>query len=147
MKGFWPSMIGKEAFTKITEKGYFEGKLLKKDVRKHRVIWKWMTGEDPEIVDHKDGNPQNNRWKNLTNVDIVRSNRNRSTPKNNTSGYTGIRIRPSGMFYAFISIGGKAKGLGTHATFDEAYNARRNAEFKYGYNLNHGREKVVPHNL
>jgi hypothetical protein len=32
----------------------------------HRVIWKWMTGDDPSVeVDHRDTNPANNRWVNL----------------------------------------------------------------------------------
>jgi hypothetical protein len=31
-----------------------------------RVIWKIMTGEDPQkLVDHRDGDPGNNRWGNL----------------------------------------------------------------------------------
>lgn len=32
----------------------------------HRIIWKWMTGEDPtERVDHRDRNKRNNKWNNL----------------------------------------------------------------------------------
>ena len=32
----------------------------------HRLIWKWMTGEDPLCeVDHRDRNKRNNKWNNL----------------------------------------------------------------------------------
>lgn len=35
-----------------------------------RIIWMWMTGEDPEemVIDHKDDNPLNNKWDNLRKV-------------------------------------------------------------------------------
>lgn len=32
----------------------------------HRVIWKMMTGEEPDgMIDHIDGDPANNKWENL----------------------------------------------------------------------------------
>jgi hypothetical protein len=32
----------------------------------HRIIWKWMTGEEPPPgIDHRDTDPANNRWGNL----------------------------------------------------------------------------------
>ena len=35
--------------------------------REHRLIWWWMTGEDPgdKYVDHENRRPANNSWKNL----------------------------------------------------------------------------------
>lgn len=38
-----------------------------KQYQEPRIIWFWMTGEDPgnHDIDHKDRNPSNNRWKNL----------------------------------------------------------------------------------
>ena len=34
----------------------------------HRLIWKWITGEEPSehlLVEHRDENPSNNAWNNL----------------------------------------------------------------------------------
>ena len=45
----------------------------------HRLIWMWMTGEDPGIleVDHKDRNPSNNAWSNLRVGTSKQNNENR----------------------------------------------------------------------
>src|SRR5579859_378926 len=31
----------------------------------HRVIWKLMTGKEPDLIDHRNRNPLDNRWENL----------------------------------------------------------------------------------
>ena len=73
----------------------------------HRIIWKWMTGEDPAegmVIDHINDLPHDNRWENLrlltnaenckrtpkgTNKGVRRPN---STwkPKKTASGHKGI---------------------------------------------------------
>ncbi len=35
----------------------------------HRLIYFYMTGKWPNIVDHNDGNGLNNKWKNIRNTD------------------------------------------------------------------------------
>jgi hypothetical protein len=59
----------------------------------HRLIWMWMTGEDPGhlLVDHRDRNHLNNRWNNLRLSDYSGNGSNRV---NNPDEFKGIR--PSG---------------------------------------------------
>ena len=46
------------------ESGYILTSVLGKQYRTHRLIWMYMTGEDPgELeIDHKDRNRSNNKW-------------------------------------------------------------------------------------
>lgn len=57
----------------------------------HRVIWKWHNGDEPEFIDHINGNRADNRIENLR-ACSKSDNRHHSTlNKNNTSGYHGVR--------------------------------------------------------
>jgi hypothetical protein len=57
----------------------------------HRVCWKLSTGEDPfSEIDHKDGNPANNRLANLRVVTRTQQVWNSGPRKDNTSGRRGI---------------------------------------------------------
>jgi hypothetical protein len=44
----------------------------------HRLVWKFVTGEEPEIVDHIDGRPSNNRFSNLRAVTCKENTWNRT---------------------------------------------------------------------
>ena len=60
----------------------------------HRLAWLLMTGEWPEEIDHKNGNPSDNRWTNLRLATRSQNTCNRKKPANNTSGFVGVRYRP-----------------------------------------------------
>jgi len=54
-----------------------------------RLIWKWMTGEEPpEQVDHEDNDRLNNRWKNLRAADNGKNMMN--TAPRSRSGFKGV---------------------------------------------------------
>jgi hypothetical protein len=53
-----------EAFTHISE-GYHVGSVNGVLFKAHRVIWKMMTGNDAEQIDHQDGDRANNKFGNL----------------------------------------------------------------------------------
>jgi hypothetical protein len=84
----------------------------------HRLIWKWMTGEDPPATpDHKDRNPDNNRWSNLR--PATQPQQNYNAIKRNASGYRGVQ-RHARRWRAIINIGGVNTILGSFATAEEA---------------------------
>ena len=51
----------------------------------HRVIWKMITGDDPDTVDHINHNTQDNRLSNLR--DVTQSDNNKHTRKSVERGY------------------------------------------------------------
>lgn len=59
--------------------------------RAHRLAWLYMTGAFPkEHIDHRDGNPSNNKWKNLREVTRSQNMANSRTPVNSRSGMKGV---------------------------------------------------------
>jgi HNH endonuclease len=86
----------------------------------HRVIWKWMTGEDPpSTIDHRDRNPSNNRWANLRSASYIQQGWNKEARKDSLSGRRGVQLR-NGRWGVRVRIDGKVKRLGSFATLEEA---------------------------
>lgn len=113
----------------------------------HRLIWCYYYGKWPEsnlVIDHKNGDHYNNTIENLRLVTAAENNKNRSTPKNNTSGHVGVfwekRRR---KWYATISVNSKKVFLGYFEKKKDVIKARKEAETKYGYHENHGRDGIV----
>lgn len=90
--------------------GYKNVKLAGTNYRQHRVIWKWMTGEDPEDkVDHKDTNRLNNKWNNLRSASNEQNGFNKPLQSNNTSGIKGLSIDQNGNYYCQVQAYGVSK--------------------------------------
>jgi HNH endonuclease len=71
----------------------FQGNVL----RANRLAWFYMTGEWPSegmVVDHEDGNPRNNRWKNLRLATSVENAANRRRRQQTLSGAKGVHLDP-----------------------------------------------------
>jgi hypothetical protein len=57
----------------------------------HRIIWKMMTGTEPQDqIDHIDGDRLNNRWANFREANNGQNRHNTKLAKNNTSGTKGV---------------------------------------------------------
>ena len=98
----------------------------------HRVIWKIMTGKDPDgSIDHIDGNGYNNAWANLRDVTHNQNMWNSKLFENNTSGYRGVSfIKAHGRWRAAICAGGKKQHLGYFKSPELAHAAFKDATFK-----------------
>ena len=95
-----------------------------------RLIWKLMTGSDPErCVDHIDGNSLNDRIENLRDIPHGINTRRKRLSSRNTSGITGV-FRHRGKWQSCIIHEGKYIYLGIYADIEEAGKARKEAERK-----------------
>jgi hypothetical protein len=95
----------------------------------HRLIMKAKKGE---IVDHINGNGLDNRKENLRIVSKRENAINCKMNKANTSGVMGVTFdKNRNKWRAFVIIHKKIKNLGRFETFEEAVQARKDAEKLY----------------
>jgi hypothetical protein len=130
---------GKEAFTKVNV-GYRCGRLNYRYVLAHRVIWKMMTGEEAQEIDHIDGNRSNNVWTNLRSVKRTLNRRNMALRSDNKSGCPGVYFNAQkNKWHAAITLSTGQVHIGFYDDLEDAIKARKNAEVEYGFHPNHGR--------
>lgn len=106
----------------------------------HRIIWKLTRGDEPpEIVDHIDGNPANNRVENLRGAPPAENALNSRTRSDNQSRIKGVCINSrGGKWRAHLYVKGKQVRLGRFNSIDDARNAvveaRRNIHGSFAKN-------------
>lgn len=92
----------------------------------HRIVWFLVTGQDPgdKLIDHIDGNPYNNRFRNLRLASHYQNGCNRKKHSNNTSGLKGVCWHKAmKKWQASIGVEAKKISLGYFTTREEAYAA------------------------
>ena len=106
----------------------------------HRLIWVHVHGVWPlHQIDHINHKRNDNRIENLREATNPENGRNKSIPKNNSSGVVGVCWnKPSKKWQAQIRVNGKQIHLGGHLRKEDAIQARKEAERKYGFHPNHG---------
>jgi len=108
----------------------------------HRLAWFYQTGIYPEKIDHEDHNGTNNIFTNLRNVSHAENMKNKKLHKNNTSGTVGVYWhKNSNRWMSSICVDKKTKHLGYFNDINDAIKIRKEAEIKYGFHKNHGKEK------
>lgn len=111
----------------------------------HRVIWALVYGAWPvNHIDHVDGNGLNNRIENLRDVVPGENAKNRKRYDRNSSGVSGVSWRYN-KWVARIRVNGSLIHLGSFAEFSDAVDARKTAEAKYGFHVNHGQSRRMKH--
>lgn len=113
----------------------------------HRIIWKMVYGDEPNLIDHVDGNPINNRLVNLRSVNNIQNSRNTKRFCTNTSGHTGVSRDKSGKFAAYIWDDYKKIHLGRYDSLQDAIIARQTHEKLLNYHENHGRDQLNDHQM
>jgi len=100
----------------LDDQGYRRIRVDGKKYRAHRLAFFYMTGKWPtDDLDHHDLNKDNNRWGNIRTASKSQNMANKSTPKNNTSGFKGVYWRKkSNAWYAVIGVNGKQQHLGQY---------------------------------
>lgn len=92
----------------------------------HRLAFWFMTGAVPKVVDHINGDRDDNRWENLRDARLHGNNiANAKVSKRNSVGLKGVSLdRRTGRYIASGSDGsGKKVHLGVYDTPDEAHDA------------------------
>ena len=103
-----------------------------KDYFAYRIIWKMVTGTDPEDlqIDHKDRNHTNDAFHNLRLADSVTNNRNKVLT--NLKHLRGIQWKPRlQKWQATIYLEGKGVYLGVRTSEEEAHQLYVEAHKKY----------------
>lgn len=119
-------LIGRPALNTDDGNGYLYGQINGQRYRAHRVIWKYHFGSEPELIDHIDGNPKNNRIENLRSADHSLNACNRVRRRSNTSGHTGVSAVGK-KWKATYRLRGTDHYLGVFDTKAEAVSARAEA--------------------
>lgn len=120
----------------LSGRGYRNIRIEGKYYLAHRLIWKLLYGEDPEEIDHINGNRSDNRITNLRSVCHYENMRNRKRGSDNTSGVMGVSWHKVNSKWR-ARIGEEL--LGDFDKFEDAVAARKQAEKELGYHPNHGR--------
>lgn len=130
---------GKEAFTRSGRQ--CAGTLFGKTELAHRIAWAIFYGHWPEAeIDHINGNPRDNRIKNLRDVSRKENCRNTCIPSHNSSGIMGVSWhKRQKKWRAHIKHDGVYRHIGTFADLNDAITARKSAERDLGFHPNHGR--------
>lgn len=77
----------------------------------HRLAWLYMTGDWAEEVDHRDRDPQNNRWENLRAASRTQNCYNSGIRSHNSNGYKGVE-KVGSRYFAKITYNKKVRKLG-----------------------------------
>lgn len=89
----------------------------------HRIIWAMISGKWPEmLVDHRDGNPSNNRLSNLRQAGLSQNLMNRREVRGFCAS-RGVYLHVSGKYAAQIKLNGRSTWLGLHDSEREAAEA------------------------
>lgn len=135
--------IGAEAGCK-DKQGYRVIRFDKKNYKAHRLAWLVIYGYMPKIIDHINQVKDDNRIENLREVTTKENTKNQPRRSNNTSGCTGVRLDKNwGNYEAYIKVDGKVVYLGKYDKFEDAVDARKQAEVKYGFHENHDKVKEL----
>lgn len=87
---------------------------------KHRIVFLLHHGYLPDLVDHIDRNPRNDRIENLRESTKSDNAINTSPRSNNRSGYKGVWEDKKGKFQASVYLKGKKVYLGTYDSIEDA---------------------------
>ena len=119
--------------------GYINIRVNNKTYLAHRLIWLYVYGKWPIIIDHINGNKIDNRICNLRNATYQQNNCNKKFIEN-TSGIKGVcwdKVR--GKWFARIMLNYKSINIGRFDNLNDAKLAIEAARIKYhGEFANHG---------
>lgn len=120
--------------------GYITIRIKYIQYKAHRLAWLYMAGEwPPNQIDHINHDKADNRFENLRLATNIENDRNRALYCTSTSGVCGVHWKPDkNKWRSSITINNKYISLGSHSDKFEAICARKSADNRYGFHVNHG---------
>lgn len=101
-------------------------------IKAHRLIFYKEYGYLPRIIDHINGNKDDNRIENLRECTFSENCYNSKISRCNKSGIKGVRFRPEyKSWVAQITVNGEQIHLGSFKSKEAAIKARKEAEENY----------------
>lgn len=119
----------------LNYKGYISIRHKGRVYRAHRIIWAMVSDDPvPNVIDHIDRNPNNNRIENLRASTYYENLKNTGVWANNKSGYRGVSFdKHEGKYKAGIRMNGRSRSLGLFDKPEDAAKAYLDAyREKYG---------------
>lgn len=105
----------------------------------HRLAWFYVNRSWPEVIDHENGDRDDNRIVNLRSTTHLENHKNQSIRTCNTSGVVGVSfLKKRRVWQARIMVNHLQIPLGHYRNFEDAVAARKAAELKHGFHINHG---------
>jgi hypothetical protein len=111
----------------------------------HRVIFLMHHGYLPEVIDHVNGLPDDNRIQNLRAATHLKNNQNQNRAKHNTSGIKGVSFhKKTGKWRCSLSKNNRVKQVTCFASKDAAAEFMELwREMAHGEFANHGINKEI----
>lgn len=120
--GFNKNFLVGQIAGRINPKGYREVRLKYKLYSVYKIIWFIETGLWSKMIDHKNGNRDDNSFKNLRSVDSRQNNQNRKVHREGKLVGTTYEKNKE-LWRSRILSNGKSKHLGRFKTEREAHSA------------------------
>lgn len=114
----WNTKYANKPVSCVNSSGYITVSINKKRYLAHRIIYKLINNDEPNIIDHINRDKTDNRISNLRSASTSLSMHNRK----HKSGNLPQGVQPNGNFYmARINVNNKTIHLGTHKTPELAH--------------------------
>ena len=129
----------------VGARGYRDVRIYGRVLKAHRIIWAILHNQWPSHeIDHIDGNRANNKVNNLRHATRTENNHNIGISRRNKSGVMGVFWEDKRRKWkAYIRVNNVQNNIGRYDTFDDAVAARKEAEIRYGFHANHGRQRIA----
>lgn len=111
-----------------------------KKIYVHQLIWVIVYDKLPEyVIDHKNGDPWDNRIENLRDVTSSDNAKNAKLRKDNTTGVSGVSFsKKRNRFVANIWVDTNRKHIGNFVHLHDAETAIKKARAELGFSERHG---------
>lgn len=110
----------------------------------HRIIYTFIHGKILHEIDHIDGDGMNNKKSNLRDVQHKENQKNKRLYSKNVTGVHNVSIdHRNGHYRSAIAVNHKRFRLGSFVEIWDAICAKKSAENKHGFHINHGEKRPL----